>query len=222
MNRKVILTKDAILWESGETARNIAVLEKGRLGVRAGKELVGIVLPKMIFGETALLGLKGDPPLRTATVFAMEDDTVVTEYPPALVHKMFEVEDRKVAVMVLKTLVGQVGKHCLMVYNANRDYKMIREAMIGCLRGLIAPSRDLEQISCWDSFMRTFVFLSGLRDYLSTLTRQYVTASTERAEMVQRSSEMVREMMTDEDVDLAGVMTDFIQEEKARDEWFEH
>ena len=44
MQRKVVaLDKDTVLWEAGDCARTIAVLEKGKLGAQTDDELIGIL-----------------------------------------------------------------------------------------------------------------------------------------------------------------------------------
>jgi len=221
MNRKLILSKNAILWETGETARNIAIVEKGRLGVRAGQLLIGVIPPRMILGEAALLGTEPDMPRRTATVFALEDDTQVTEYSPALVRKMFDLDDPAIAMTILRTLVGQVGKHCLLIVSANKDYPLIREITRETMRGVIQASRELPSVKTWDAFMRVFSFLVSLRDALSGLSQAYLGGVGDRAELVDRSSAMVRQLLGGEDQDLARTLEEFIGLEKERDTWLE-
>ena len=40
--RKVTLSKGDFLWEAGDVARNIAIVESGKLGVRSARGLVGL------------------------------------------------------------------------------------------------------------------------------------------------------------------------------------
>jgi hypothetical protein len=47
------LGKDAVLWEQGDVARDVAVVESGRLGIRTDSGIVGIALPRMVVGESA-------------------------------------------------------------------------------------------------------------------------------------------------------------------------
>ena len=56
MQRKLTLSKNAYLWEEGDQARNIAVVEQGKLAVQSGNVVIGIVLPKMVVGEAAING----------------------------------------------------------------------------------------------------------------------------------------------------------------------
>src|SRR5438045_3762218 len=92
MQRKLItLSRDTVLWEAGDAARGIGILEKGRLGARTEKGgLIGVMLPHMVLGDSALLGNPEAPDRRTATIFALEDDTVITEYPVGEVKADFE------------------------------------------------------------------------------------------------------------------------------------
>ena len=71
MQRKVTLGKGAYLWDAGDSARNLAVLESGRLGVRAEGKLIGLITPKMVLGESALLTLDGT----SLTVNEVDGDT---------------------------------------------------------------------------------------------------------------------------------------------------
>jgi CRP-like cAMP-binding protein len=80
MQRKLItLNRDTVLWEAGDAARAIGVLDKGRLGARTDKGLMGVMLPGMVLGDSALLGDGAER--RTATIYALNDDTVVSRLP---------------------------------------------------------------------------------------------------------------------------------------------
>ena len=75
--RKVILSRGSVLWYTGDGAKSFAIVESGKLGVKTEKGLVGVVWPKMVLGEAALLALDGEEPRRTSTVFALEEGTTV-------------------------------------------------------------------------------------------------------------------------------------------------
>ena len=66
--RKVTLSKGDFLWEAGDVARNIGIVESGKLGIRSARGIVGIVTPKMVLGESALLMLDGQAQTRSAAV----------------------------------------------------------------------------------------------------------------------------------------------------------
>lgn len=221
MNRKLTLAKEAILWDSGELARNIAIVERGRLGVRSGQHLIGIVLPKMILGEAALLGTEQDTPRRTATVFALEDDTAVTEYSPMLVRKLFDLDDPAIALSILKSLVGQVGKHCVLILSANKDYPVVREITRETMRGVVQASREMASVKTWEGFMRVFGYLVQLRDALSGLSESYLKGVGDRLGLIDRSSATIRQLLGSEDQDLARTLEEFIGLEKERDAWLE-
>ena len=51
MQRRLTLAKNSFLWEEGDQARNIAIVEKGKLAVKTDDGIVGIVLPKMVVGK---------------------------------------------------------------------------------------------------------------------------------------------------------------------------
>src|SRR6476659_823153 len=87
--QRSVLKRGQRLWAEDDPASTIAVIETGKVGAWSGKRLLGIAFPKMVLGESALLPTTGAPPVRTASVIAIEDDTTVTEYPPALVQQSF-------------------------------------------------------------------------------------------------------------------------------------
>lgn len=59
LKRKVILSKDSVLWYAGDAAASLAVVESGKLGVRTGTGLVSVLRPNMVLGDTSILGLEG-------------------------------------------------------------------------------------------------------------------------------------------------------------------
>ncbi len=87
MVRKLTRARGDFLWESGDHARTIALVDKGKVGGHMGGRLVGVVYPRMVLGEGAILDAEGAPSPRTATVTALEDDTQVSEYPAAMVRQ---------------------------------------------------------------------------------------------------------------------------------------
>ena len=70
MQRKLTLAKNSYLWEEGDQARNIAIVEKGKLAVRTADGIVGVVLPKMVVGEgpfgPSLFGISAAAPASRA------------------------------------------------------------------------------------------------------------------------------------------------------------
>lgn len=221
MNRKLMLSKDALLWEAGDPARNIAVLDQGKLGVRGEKGLIGLIAPKMILGETAILTLEGQSPRRTATVYALEDNTMVTEYSATLVKQLFDSGDPTITPMIFNTLIGQMGKHCILIVSANKSYPVIQAAMGDLLKGVAQSAKQLDSIRTWDAFMRTFRFMCSMRDNLSELSNGYLAGSSSQGEMVDRASTMIKEMLTEKEQTLVPQIEDFLKAERQRDDWLE-
>ena len=68
MKRKIILSREAVLWEAGDAARTFAVLESGKLGIRTDQGLQGIVIPGM--SSCACAGGSGGAPACAANGIA--------------------------------------------------------------------------------------------------------------------------------------------------------
>ncbi len=128
MKRKVVLSKRASLWEAGDAARSIGVLESGRLGVMTDRGLVGVVLPGMIVGEGAVFTLAGEKHTRTASVFALDDQTTVAEYSIFLVKQAIDDGRYDFAQELLLGLIVQACRNFELTISANEH------------RPLIAPS----------------------------------------------------------------------------------
>lgn len=221
MNRKLMLSKDALLWEAGDPARNIAIVEQGKLGVKTEKGIIGVVSPKMILGETAIFSLEGQVPKRTATVLALEDNTVVTEYSAVLVKQLFDTHDPTITPLIFNTLVGQMGKHCILVISTNKQYPVIQATASELLKGIVQSARELHTIKTWDAFMRTFRYLCSLRDFLSTLSESFLLNTSDMADMVTKATTVMKELLSDKDKDVVPYLEDFIQTEKQKEDWFE-
>ncbi|MBX7218790.1 MAG: cyclic nucleotide-binding domain-containing protein [Blastocatellia bacterium] len=220
MNRKLMLSKDALLWEAGDPARNIAIVDQGKLGVRTEKGIIGQVLPKMILGETAIFTLEGQSPRRTATVYALEDNTVVTEYSAVLVKQLFDSGDPSITPMIFNTIISQIGKHCVLIISANKNYTVIQTSMGELLKGIAQASRELPSIRTWDAFIRTFRFLCSIRDNLSGLSDGFLTNSSEKAALVDRASATAHELLSSHG-DMVAALDGYLRAEKSLDDWFE-
>ena len=163
MQRKVVsLDKDTVLWETGDSARTIAVLEKGKLAARTDEGLIGILWPEMVLGESALFEAEGST--RTATVAAVQDGTVVVEYPPAVVRAALEEGDDSLAQQILRTLIGQICRNFLMVITAKRGYAFIEHPLHSLVRGIAEDAAKAQPFKVWDSYQMTARSLSDLRD----------------------------------------------------------
>jgi hypothetical protein len=190
MTRKVILSKDTTLWEEGDAARNIAIVDGGKLAVRVNGQLVGLVWPKMVIGESAILAAEGEVSgdKRTASVYAWEDKTEVSEYPASLVRRTFEEGSRTVTMAVLTSLVGQICRNCLMIMTAQQNRPMINVPFKGLMDGLLASFRDeAAKISRWEDFMASFKVLHALRDTTEQL-REGLVMSHEPEAITQASN----------------------------------
>ena len=115
MQRKLTLSKNAYLWEEGDQARNIAIVEQGKLAVRSGNDVIGVVLPRMVVGEGAINGdtVPGENGnghhRRSASAVAIEDDTVVVEYAPSRIKEAYDNAEPAVGQQILITLMGQTS-----------------------------------------------------------------------------------------------------------------
>ena len=154
MKQKTIsLSREAILWEAGDVAREIAVVEAGRLAVRTEAGVVGIVLPKMVVGETALFTLEGQPLPRAATLFALEDDTQVVAQPAESYRASFEAGDTAIVDPILRTLVGQTCRNLLMVVSARSGDPFVEEPLLGLVRGIAQDVARPLPARTWAAFI---------------------------------------------------------------------
>lgn len=195
MTRKVTLSKDALLWEEGDMARNIAIVESGKLAVRVGGQLVGMVWPRMVIGESAILNEEGGKAAerRTASVVAWEEPTVVSEYPAALVRRTFEEGRMTVTNAILASLVGQICRNCLMIIAEHQTRPMIRIPFKGLMDGLLQSFREeAALIGKWDEFTAAFHVLYSLRDTTESLRDQLVLSRD--PESITRASDFFRDV----------------------------
>lgn len=216
MQRKISLAKDAVLWEEGDDARNIAVLEKGALGVRNGKRLVGIVSPRMVLGESAILAIKGETQKRTATVFALEDDSSVTEYPAFMVKQGVDKGEDALALLVLATLIGQTCRNFLIVMANQRGRAAVEVPLKGLVEGLLQSAKQLKTVGDWSDFMLAFRFHFDLRDHSARIREQL--AGLTQPDAVRTASEMVKELF--EAGDVAAHLEQMLKEEADKGAWF--
>lgn len=219
MERKLKLSKNAYLWEVGDNAHNIAILETGKIGVQANGRIVGIITPKMVLGETAISTLEGKAPKRTATCVALEDETNVTEYPAVLVKKTFDSGNDAVTQLILMTLVGQTCRNCLLLMATFRNATYLNLPMKGLMQGIVNGKEHIKSITTWEDFMVAFKFLSSLRDFSETLRQQHVVMTSDKGELIEKASASIREMLSD--ADLVPMLEGFIKAEEEKDVWLE-
>jgi CRP-like cAMP-binding protein len=219
MQRKVTLSKGAYLWDSGDTARTLAVVEKGRLGVRANDKLIGLIMPKMVVGEAALLALDGEQQERTATVVALEDETVVSEYPASMFRQTFDTGNFSVGHLILLTLIGQTCRNHLLVISAHRDRAAVAALLKGEVRALGDMAGQVKAVITWDEFIWTFRYLVAIRDHSDATRTRLVQHLADDSEMLVRASDMMRDLLRGQDV--VTYMEEFIAADRERDKWLE-
>src|SRR5262249_26903493 len=121
-------------------------------------------------GEGALFGLEeGTAQRRSATLYALEDETTVTEHPASSVKQLIEGGNDVVGSLVLGTLAGQAARNLLIVAAAHKGRNAVELPLRGLLQGLLQASRRLKGTTFWDEFLLSFHFLHELREYSGAL-----------------------------------------------------
>jgi CRP-like cAMP-binding protein len=219
MQRKVTLAKGAFLWDAGDSARNLAVLESGRLGVKAEGKLIGLITPKMVLGESALLTLDGSAQNRTAAVVALENDTTVSEYPASMFRHTFDAGNHGVGHLILMTLIGQTCRNYMLIVAAHKERHAITLMLRGDVQALGQTASEAKKIKSWDDFIWSFKYLYHLRDYSDRMRTEHVQHLTGDSDSMIKASEMMRELLKGQDA--AGYLEEFIVAEREKDKWFE-
>ena len=216
--KRVTLDAGAVLWEEGDVARNIAVVEEGKLGARtAAGGIVGVLFPGMVLGESALFAAEGTDERRTATVFAI-DETVVTEYPAGAVRETLESGEDRLSRPVLLTLIGQTCRNLLITLAYRAGHPLLEDPLRGVVAGIARNAATELHIRSWDRFAFTARFLYDLRDHSDRVLREVGPHASERAEMVERASGLLHEML--EGQDALPLVEDFLRAERERSEWW--
>ena len=219
MQRKVTLSKGAYLWDAGDAARNLAVLETGRLGVRAEGKPIGLITPKMVLGESALLTLDGSTQNRTAGVVALENDTTVSEYPAAMFRHTFDAGNHGVGHLILMTLIGQTCRNYMLIVAAHKERKGVSTLLRGEVQALGQTASEAKNIKQWDDFVFTFKYLFDLRDFSDRMRSKLVQHLAADSEPLVKASEMIKELLKGQGV--AAYLEEFITAEREKDKWFE-
>lgn len=219
MQRKVTLGKGAYLWDAGDAARNLAVLETGRLGVRADGKLIGLITPKMVLGESALLTLDGSSHNRTASVVALENDTSVSEYPAAMFRNTFDAGNHSVGHLILMTLIGQTCRNYMLIAAAHKERQAVASLLKGEVQALGQTASEAKKIKTWDDFLWSFKYLFHLRDFSDRMRTELVQYLSGDSDSMVKASEMMRELLKGQDV--ASFLEEFITAEREKDKWFE-
>jgi len=216
-HKTISLSREATLWEAGDLARDIAVVEAGRLGVRTDAGVVGIVLPKMVVGETALLALEGKPLPRAATLFALDDDTRVLASPAESYRAAFEGGDTGIVEPVVRTLVGQTCRNLLMVVSARSGDPYVAEPLLGLLRGIAQDVGRPLPARTWPAFMVTFSFLCDIRDMSDRILGRLGPDVTQRLELIEAASQALARLPGS---DARPMIEAFLDAERERTQWW--
>jgi CRP-like cAMP-binding protein len=220
MQSKVVtLSRGAVLWHAGDAAREVAVLESGKLGARNDQGLVGVIWPEMVLGETALLALEGGAEeRRTASVEALEDETRVTAYPAEAVRDAIAGGDDAMAVRVRQTLVGQICRNLLIVLSARRGHAHIETPLQGLLRGIVDDAASGRPPGDWEGFRTSIRFLSDVRELSERALESFGPDPLARGEMVEGASKLLGEILGGRQAPTG--LEDFLQAEREKSEWW--
>jgi CRP-like cAMP-binding protein len=216
--KQITLSRDTVLWDVGDSARSVAVIEKGRLGARAGQALVGVLLPHMVLGESALLADEGSAERRTITIFALEDNTVVAEYPVSEVKADFEAGSEELMKHILFNQTAQICRNLLMVMTSRRGQPLVDEPLGGLVRGLLADVPRVSPLKRWESSLAACRFLNELRTLSDRLLEQLGPRPEERAAMIVDVSQSLAHLSMGQDV--RPIVEAFIEAERQKTDWW--
>jgi hypothetical protein len=216
-HKTISLSREATLWEAGDAARDIGVVETGRLGVRTEAGVVGIVLPKMVVGETALFALEARPLPRAATLFALDDDTRVAASPAESYRAAFEGGDTAVVDPVVRTLVGQTCRNLLMVVSARGGDPYVEEPLLGLVRGIAQDAGRPLPARTWGAFMVTFSFLCDVRDMSDRILGRLGPDPSQRLELIESASQALARLPGS---DARPMIEAFLAAERERSQWW--
>jgi CRP-like cAMP-binding protein len=216
--KQITLSKDAVLWEAGDAAHDIGVVMSGRVGVRTEAGVVGVALPRMVLGESALFTAAGNVGPRTATLFAMDDETVVVAYPASEVRAAIETGDDALGREVLNTLLGQICRNLLMVISVRPQEPLVDAPLRALVEGLISDARRERHFPSWDRYMVVFSFLCNLRDLSDRLLDALGPAPQQRLQLVESAAQALAQV--GEGVDILPVVEAFLEAERAKAEWW--
>ena len=209
--KRRLLAQGERLWAQGDPASSMGVVEKGKVAVRTEGRLLGVLFPNMVLGESAILSLGGPPSRRTASVVALEDGTVVTEYPASMVQESFGVG---VPRKVLRTLCGQICRNALLAIATNPDQPAVGSSLLGLIQGIVECERQTRKVSDWDSFLVSFRLLYHLRDGSDAMRNDLVGDRGRASETVEAASRTMREIFKTPDVH--EYLEQFLEAEKQR------
>jgi Cyclic nucleotide-binding domain len=210
MQRRLLAAGEPF-WGEGDKASSLGVVERGLVGVKNGGRLLGVLFPKMVLGESAILGLDGHEVRRTASVYALEDETVVAEYPADMVRQSFGVG---VPRLVLRTLCGQVCRNALLTVAAHPGHSAVETSLMGLIQGVAACERQLREVDDWDRFLVVFRLLYHLREGSDAMRDELLPSRGEISGTIVRASEIAKSLFKADDV--AEHVQPFLESERQR------
>lgn len=226
MQRKLTLAKNSYLWEEGDQARNIAIVEKGKLAVRTADGIIAVVLPKMVVGEGAINAGwvtdddgngNGNGHRRAASAVALEDDTVVVEYAPSRIKEAFDNGEPAIGQQILITLMGQASRNLLIVISSEDVHPLTVTPVKGLLNGMVKTLPELKLVEDWKSFLTAFHVLTSFRDASEHLRQTLISKIT--AEALNLATATMKEHFSGQDI--LPMLEEFFKAEQERAEWLE-
>jgi hypothetical protein len=210
--KRTVLNKGQRLWAQGEPAVTVAVIDTGKIGIWDGNHLLGLAFPKMVVGEAALLPAPHAPAQRTASIFAVEDGTTITEYPPGLVKESF---GAGVPRLVLRMLCGQICRNALLTLAADRS-PVMEATLLPMIDGARKSEKLGREIKDWDAFMIAFRTLYHVRDASQHIRDKLCHDGTEEecAATVVRASGIMKDVFKLDDI--APLVGEFLDAERLR------
>jgi len=205
------LKKDEVLWWESSVAQSIAVVESGQLGVRTQRGLIAVAFRRTVVGESSILTLDGPAATRKATVFALSDGAVATEYPAEQVKDAFGVG---VPRLVLRTLFGQICSNSLLILGAHVGHATLESALMGLIQGMGQCEKQIKSIRDWPAFVAAFRMLYELREATDRTRDELVDTSRLEPATVERAATTARTLFGTGDV--AEYLEQFIRTEADR------
>lgn len=215
--RTVTLTEGEFLWEKGDVARYISVIDSGKLGVYAEGKLVGLLTKGMVFGEGALSLLDGQIPLRSAGVRALEASSV-TEFSPANFKATFQAGKPDVGRAVLTSLIAQTCRNNLLILASQSSDFVIAQALRGQIQAFSQTAAACRNVGDWDAFTSAYTFLSRTRDHSDTLRNELVRGAQSETESLTKASAMLKDLVDGREV--AAAVESFLAADREKQAWF--
>jgi CRP-like cAMP-binding protein len=215
--RNVTLTEGEFLWERGDVARYISVLDSGRLGVYSDGKLVGLVASGMVIGESALGLLEGEMPIRSAAVRALERSSI-TEFSASNFKSTFEAGKPDVGRAVLTSLIAQICRNNLLLLASQSGDFVIAQALRGQIQAFSQTAAACREVKDWEAFRSAFSYLSHVRDHSDTLRDQLVRGAQTETESLTKASAMLRDLVAGKEV--AAAVESFLAADREKQAWF--